>query len=107
MIEILYLARKFWKPLVLIVVAGLLVNFGYGIARRACDAANLNAEITEIKRQSDAAESILAAANKDLAMRDAEILNLTKKVDDYELNIGKQNSCLLSRDDTERLRAIR
>ncbi len=107
MIAILALARTYWKP-VLLIVAGLWIySAGYNSASRACKAASLKAEITELKRQNTARQNVLEQAEKDRLVRESEIANLSKKVDDYENDIGKQNQCILTPADTKRLRAIR
>lgn len=107
MIAFLHIARTYWKPALAILIAAWIYHVGYSSAQRICNTANLNAEITELKRQNEAKKNILAQAEKDRQVREFEITNLTKKVTDYESNIGKQNSCSLSTDDAKRLHAIR
>jgi len=107
MIAALALLRTYWKPVALIVAGLWLYSAGYNSASRACEAASLNAEITELKRQNTANQNILEQAEKDRLISDFEIANLAKKVEDYENDIGKQNRCVLSPADTKRLRAIR
>jgi len=107
MIAALALARTYWKPVALIVAALWLYSAGYNSASRACKAASLKDEITELKRQSVARKNVIEQAEKDRLIRDSEIANLSKKVEDYENDIGKQNQCVLTPADTKRLRAIR
>ena len=107
MIGVLALVRTYWKPLAMVLAALWLYSAGYNSASRACKAASLNAEITELKRQNTARNNIIAQAEKDRRLREFEIENLAKKVEDYENDIGKQNQCVLTPADTKRLRAIR
>ena len=107
MTAILFLLRQYWKPLAMVLAALWIYNAGYSSASRACKAASLNAEITELKRQNTAKQNVLAQAEKDRRVREFEIENLTKKVDDYENDIGKNNACILTDAGAKRLRAIR
>ena len=102
-----YLLRRFWKPLVILVIAGLIFNAGYSRAKRACDAANLNAEIVELKRQSAAKTKVLEKAAKDSIARSLEIENLTNEVEAYEISIGESTECVLSDADARSLQRIR
>lgn len=107
MIAALHILRTYWKPVLAIIVAAWIYHAGYSSAQRVCNTANLNAEITELKRRNTAKQNVLKQAEADRKIRQFEITNLTKKVDDYEQDIGKQNSCILSPIDAKRLRAIR
>jgi len=107
MIAALALARTYWKPMALIVAGLWLYSAGYKSASRACKAASLRAEITELKRQSVARKNVIEQAEKDRQVREFEIENLSKKVEDYENDIGKQNQCAINPADAKRLRAIR
>ena len=103
----LYFLRAFWKPLVILGLLAAVYSTGYLRAKRACNDANLKAEITELRRQADAANSVLARAAEDEQARMAEIELLTEKVEGYESSLGVDANCRLSDDDADRLRAIR
>jgi hypothetical protein len=106
-----YLARTLWKPLAVIAVVLAVYGAGYKKASRTCKAANLNAEIVELKRQAAASKSILAQTNGDESRRFSEIETLKQKVKAYEQAIksrGNKDNCrAVPADDARRLRAIR
>jgi len=105
-----YFVRKFWKPLAVLGLVIAVYGSGYQRAKKACNAANLKAEITELKRQAKANKTVLQNAAKQDVADLREIQTLTKKVEDYEIDIGKRHEntgCILSDDDAARLRAIK
>jgi len=65
MIAALHIFRTYWKPLAAIIIAAWIYHAGYSSASRACNTTNLNAEITELKRQNTAKKNILDQAEKD------------------------------------------
>ena len=102
-----YLLRTYWKPLAILVIAGLIFNAGYSRAKRACDAANLRSEIAELKRQSIAKTKVLEKAARDSIVRSLKIENLTNEVEAYEISIGENAECVLSDADARSLRNLR
>jgi len=98
---------SYWKPVAVLVLIAFIYSLGFREAERKCNSANLKAEITELKRQSDAAKKVLKSATRDSATRVLQIEEMTKKVEAYEIDISEKSQCALSTDDARKLRDIR
>lgn len=80
--------------------------YGHNLAREACAAARLQAEIETLKADLDIARRQEGLARSQAERLAAETRILEKKVTDYELALKKRpdQRCLLTRDDVRRLR---
>ena len=81
--------------------------------RQLCNAANLKAEVTELKRQKAATEAVLAEEKKLAAEREEKNLDLLARVDEYERYLqtihppDSNDSCTLTPDDVERMQHLK
>lgn len=102
--------RGYWKPIVAVLIVLLVWNHGFKTAKQRCNAANLKAEIVELKRQAEASKVVHQWAQKANEIRQNEIEQLAKKVENYESDIDQSsdNGCGdLSADDAHRLQSIK
>ena len=112
-------------PVLLLIVGAFVLAHEVHKARQEerelCNAANLKAEVTELKRQKAATEAVLAEEKERAAEREEKYLDLQGRVDEYERYLqtiqpiqtqtpeaaSVPDSCTLTDDDVRRLRNIK